>query len=75
MLYALNTSLRSAFLTLVAAWALAGACSCFCLLFVLHYNTSNHIQVSHHAELFVVCLQEPTLGTAYLVGAVRSTSG
>ena len=53
--------------------ALAGACSCICVLFVLHYNTSNNVQVSRHAELFVVCSQEPTLGTAYLVGAVRST--
>jgi hypothetical protein len=66
-----NRFMRSAFLTQVGAWALAGACRCICVLLVLHRNTSNNSQVSRHAELFVVCLQEPTLGTAYLVGAVR----
>ena len=34
----------------------------------------HNIPISRHADLFVVCLQEPTLGTAYLVGAVRSTT-
>ncbi len=73
-LYATNTFLQSAFLSLEGAQSLASACSCMCALLVVNYNTSNDTQFSRHAELVVVCLQEPTLGTAYLVGAVRSTS-
>ena len=73
-LHAPNTFLQSVVLTVEGVRSLASACSCICVLFVLNYNTSNNIPISRHADLFVVCLQEPTLGTAYLVGAVRSTT-